>query len=85
MRTERGGRSSALAGFVDTAKVDSTDDAISDLIVDLLHLARGRGLNAVALADRAKRGIIAESITDPDRDMDSIQARFLTRMPHDDD
>lgn len=75
----------ALAGFVDTTKVDSADDAISDLIVDLLHLARGRGLNAITLADRAKRGMIAESIEDPDGDMDAIQARFSTLIPRDDD
>lgn len=75
----------ALAGFIDTTKVDSADDAIADLIVDLLHLARGRGLDAITLADRAKRGMIAESNEDPDGDMESIQARFSALIPHDDD
>lgn len=74
----------ALTGFVDITKVDSADDAISDLIVNLLHLARGRGLDAIALADRAKCGMTAESAEDPDGDMESIQARFSALIPRDD-
>jgi len=73
----------ALTGFVEETKVDAADDAISDLIVNLLHLARGRGLDAIALADRAKRGMMEEFSEDPEGDMDSIQAHFLT--PRDDD
>lgn len=71
----------ALTGFIDTTKVDAADDAISDLIVDLLHLARGRGFDAIALADRAKRAMIAEAAEDPDGDMPLIQARFSKLIP----
>lgn len=71
----------ALAGFVDATKVDSADDAISDLIVDLLHLARGCGLNAIELADRAKRGMMEEFTEDPEGDMGSIQERFFALIP----
>lgn len=46
----------ALVQFAKTTGMDlkaETDDAIADLICDLLHLAQAHGLSATALHERA--------------------------------
>ena len=35
----------ALTGFVAATRVNTARDAVADLIANLLHLARGRGLD----------------------------------------
>jgi hypothetical protein len=62
--------------------VDTARDAIADLIANLLHLARGRGLD-VDLLLRQTRGLMAEeSVEDAEGDMAAVQARFRELPPH---
>ena len=73
----------ALTNFVAATKVDTARDAIADLIANLLHLARGRGLD-VDLLLRQTRGLMAQEFAqDPEGNMAAIQARFRELLPDD--
>lgn len=72
-----------LTGFVGATRVDTGHDALSDLIANLLHLARGRGFDTQLLVDRAINVMRAEIVEDDEGDMNSIQARFLGLLPDD--
>lgn len=67
---------SALTGFVEATGVDTATSAISDLIVDLLHLARGRGFDTLYLFERAHQMMVEEHLEDPEGDMRDVQKSF---------
>lgn len=73
----------ALHDFVVNTKVDTARDAIADLISNLIHLARGRGLDAERLVAQAL-GMTAQEVTeDLEGDMASVQRAFRTLLPSD--
>lgn len=73
----------ALQDFVLTTKVDTARDAIADLISNLIHLARGRGLDAERLMTQAMGMTAQEVAEDPEGDMASVQRAFRTLLPSD--
>ena len=73
----------ALTGFVGATRVDTGHDAISDLIANLLHLARGRGFDAQSLNERAVNLMTIEAKEEPDGDMALVQSRFFALLPDD--
>ena len=73
----------ALTGFVAATRVDTPRDAIADLIANLLHLARGRGLDVDVLLDQTRKLMTEEFAEDPEGDMAAVQARFRKLLPDD--
>ena len=73
----------ALTGFVAETRVDTARDAIADLIANLLHLARGRGLDVDVLLGQTRKLMAEEFAEDPEGDMAAVQARFLEMLPDD--
>ena len=73
----------ALTGFVAATRVDTARDAIADLIANLLHLARGRGLDMDMLLDQTIKLMAEEFAEDPEGDMAAVQARFRELLPDD--
>ena len=73
----------ALADFVAETGVDTARDAIADLIVNLLHLARGRGLEMDMLLDQTRKLVAEEFAEVPEGDMAAVQARFRELLPDD--
>jgi phage terminase small subunit len=71
----------ALGDFVNRTKVDEPSDAISDLIANLLHLARAKGLDPEALADRAVKVMRAEEEEDDDGDLAAVRRQFEKLVP----
>jgi hypothetical protein len=74
----------ALTDFVAVTGVDTARDAIADLIANLLHLARGRGLDVDLLLDQTRKLMTDEFAEDPEGDMAIVQARFRELLPNDD-
>jgi len=74
----------ALADFVPRTGVDAADDAIGDLITNLLHLARGYGLDTNRLLSNAAGMMATEVDEDDEGDMEVIKDR-LSRMFDDED
>ena len=74
---------SALTDFVAETRVDTARDAIADMIVNLLHLARGRGLDMDMLLDQTGKMMVEEFAEDPEGDMTSVQERFRELLPDD--
>lgn len=70
-----------LEMFIAKTKADTARDALVDLITDLLHLARGRGLNAQALVDAAVRSVSTEAVFDSEAGMNEAQMRFRRVLP----
>jgi hypothetical protein len=73
----------ALTGFVAATRVNTARDAIADLIANLLHLARGRGLDVDLLLDQTRKLMTEEFAEDPEGDMTSVQKRFRELFPYD--
>ena len=73
----------ALGDFVSTTRVDAASDAIGDLIANLLHLARGRGLDTDRLLANAAAVMAEELAEDEEGDMQAVQRRFRTLLPLD--
>lgn len=73
----------ALRDFVVETNVDTARDAIADLIGNLIHLARGRGLDADWLVTQALGMTAQEVAEDPEGDMASVQRTFRTLLPSD--
>ena len=73
----------ALAGFIDDTRVDNARDAVADLIVNLLHLARGRGLDIGLLLAQAARATAEEQADDEEGEMASVISRFREMLPED--
>jgi hypothetical protein len=73
----------ALTPFVRNTGVDSARDAIADLIANLLHLARGRGLDVDLLLDQTGKLIAEEFAQYPEGNMAAVQARFRKLLPDD--
>ena len=73
----------ALGDFVSTTRVDAARDAIGDLIANLLHLARGRGLDTDQLLANAAAVMAEELAEDEEGDMQAVQRRFRTLLPLD--
>ncbi|MCC5611655.1 hypothetical protein LC612_34210 [Nostoc sp. CHAB 5834] len=73
----------ALSNFVAATKVDTARDAIADLIANLLHLARGRGLEVDLLLDQTRKLMTEEFAEDPEGDMAIVQERFRELLPYD--
>ena len=73
----------ALNGFVAATEVDTAHDAIADLIANLLHLARGRGLDVDVLLDQTRKLMAEEFAEDAEGDMAAVQARFRELLPND--
>lgn len=74
---------SALIDFIDGSKVDTARDAIADLICNLIHLARGRGLDHNLLVLQASRMAEEEAREDDNGPMDDVQERFREILPED--
>lgn len=74
----------ALAGFVALTRVNTARDAIADLIVNLLHLARGRGLDVDLLLGQTGKMMAEEFAGDPEGEMAVVQTRFRELLPDDD-
>jgi phage terminase small subunit len=73
----------AVSGFVADTCVDTATDAISDLIANLLHLARGRGINPELIAARSLATMNAEVIEDDEGDMANVQLAFRSLIGDD--
>jgi hypothetical protein len=73
----------ALTGFVTATQVNTARDAIADLIANMLHLARGRGLDVDLLLDQTRKLMTEEFAEDPEGDMTSVQERFRELLPYD--
>ena len=73
----------ALTGFVAATCVNTARDAIADLIANLLHLARSRGLDVDLLLDQTRKMMAEEFAEDPEGNMDAVQARFRELLPDD--
>ena len=74
---------SALTDFVAATGVDTARDAIADLIANLLHLARGRGLDMDMLLDQTRKMMTEEFAEDPEGDKAAVQCRFRELLPYD--
>jgi hypothetical protein len=75
---------SSIANFVKETRVDSATDAITDLIGDLLHLARGRGLNVDTIACNALGMMREEANADEEGQMERVQDAFREIFETDD-
>ena len=73
----------ALTGFVEATRVDTARDAIADLMTNLLHLARARGLDEQLLVQQAIGAMAEELVEDMEGDMTTVQARFQKLFPDD--
>lgn len=67
----------ALGDFVGRTRVDDEEDAIQDLITNLLHLARGHGLSPERIANRALGAMEVELAEDEEGDMTNTQRLFV--------
>ena len=74
----------ALADFVPRTRVNTAKDAIGDLVTDLIHLGRGRGLDTDLLLSNAATMMATEVEEDDEGDMDSVQAAFRQLIGLDD-
>ena len=72
---------SALGGFVERTRVDTGQDAITDLIANMLHLARGRNLDTERILTNAASMVEQEVGEDEQGDMASVQQHFRTLLP----
>jgi phage terminase small subunit len=72
---------SALTEFVEATRVDEPSEAISDLIADLLHLARAKGLNPEALALKSIEVMKEEVEVDEDGDLSTVRRQFEELVP----
>lgn len=73
----------ALTGFVAETRVDTARNAIADLIANLLHLARGRGLDVDVLLSQTQKLMAEEFAEDPEGEMAAVQCRFRELLPDD--
>ena len=73
----------ALAGFIGDTRDDNARDAVADLIINLLHLARGRRLDVELLLAQATRAMAEEQAEDEVGDMASVIVRFSELLPDD--
>jgi hypothetical protein len=73
----------ALKEFSACSGVDTARDAIADLICNLLHLARGRGLDEQLILAQAGRMAAEEAREDDDGEMDEVQERFRELLSED--
>lgn len=74
----------ALKKFVEQTNVDTARDAIADMICNLIHLARGRGLDPERLVKQSLGMAAEEADEDPEGDMDAVQRAFRTLLSNDD-
>ena len=72
-----------LKQFVTATSVDTARDAIADLICNLTHLARGRGLDPERLVMQALAMAAEEAAEDPEGDMKAVQQVFHNLLPDD--
>ena len=75
----------ALADFRHRSGVDTARDAIVDLITNLLHLGRGRGLDTGLLISQSVAIMREELEQDEEGDMANVQATFLQLFDVDSD
>jgi predicted Ser/Thr protein kinase len=73
----------ALTEFVASTRIDTAEDAIADLIADLLHLARGRGFDEHDLVQRAVELMADKAEADCGDGMAAVQTRFRNLLPDD--
>jgi hypothetical protein len=73
----------ALTGFVAATRVNTARDGVADLITNLLHLARGRGLDVDLLLDQTRKLMAEEFAQDPEGNMAAVQARFRELLTDD--
>lgn len=72
-----------LDDFVAATGTDTARDAIADLICNLMHLARGRGLDEQLILEQAARLSKEEGSEDPEGDMAEVQGRFRELLSED--
>ncbi len=73
----------AITKFVEETRADTAVDAITDMIGDLLHLARGRDLDTDLISRNALAMMHSEISEDIEGDMQSVQASFRTLLRED--
>lgn len=66
----------AVTRFVADTGADTAVEAITDLISDLLHLARGRGLDVEVIVRNAAGMMHSEMKEDSEGAMDLVQSAF---------
>ena len=71
----------ALTGFVAATRVDTARDAVADLIANLLHLARSRGLDVDLLLDQTGKMMAEEFSEDSEGDKAAVQCLFRELLP----
>lgn len=74
----------AISRFVIDTRVDTANDAIGDLITNLLHLARGRGIDPQIIVTRSLSAMQAEVFEDDEGEMAQVQAAFRSLLNNDD-
>ena len=74
---------SAIEEFVAQTGVDTASSAIGDLMANLLHLARGRGLDTLLIIDRAYEMMINEFAEDTEGHMKLVQRSFRNLLKWD--
>ncbi len=70
----------ALGDFVNRTRVHSSDEAIGDLITDLLHLARAANLDPEAVSAKALAVMEGEVAEDEEGDMAAVAKSLETMM-----
>jgi hypothetical protein len=73
----------ALTDFVAATRVDTARDAVADLIANLLHLARSRGLDVDLLLNQTRKLMVEEFAQDAEGNMAAVQTRFRELLPDD--
>lgn len=71
----------ALEPFTKQTRSDEAGEAIGDLMTNLMHLARLRGLDAHSLVERAARGFDEEVDEDDDGDTAEVVRLFHRLLP----
>ena len=74
----------AISRFVTDTRVDTATDAIGDLITNLLHLARGRGIDPQIIVTRSLSAMQAEVFEDDEGEMVPVQVAFRSLLNNDD-
>ena len=74
----------AVTCFAEETGVDTATAAIGDLIANLLHLARGRGLDVDTIVKNSAAMMRTEVLEDEEGDMVRVQTAFRKLFTDDD-
>lgn len=73
---------SALEGFVAETRVDDCADAIADLVSNLLHLARAKGIDPGALVQRSLGMMREEALDDDEGNLNGVRRKLDSLLPN---